>query len=97
MKGNVERFQPFTIPKQSCSLKGNLLFFAFISLPKNYMHNEVWGSVEILTEMPLGLLSFLQIPEKLITKFHFKNMGDQYFTLSSCKVSLERKLTMNFT
>ena len=34
------------------------MFFAFMSLPKNYMHNEVWGSVEILTEMPLGLLSF---------------------------------------
>ena len=40
--------QPHTIVKQICFPNGNVLFLSLFSLSKNWMHNVVWGCVEIL-------------------------------------------------
>ena len=39
--------QPHTIVKQICFPNGDVLFLLLFSLSKNWMHNVVWGCVEI--------------------------------------------------
>ena len=40
--------EPHTIVKQICFPNDNVLFLSLFSLSKNWMHNVVWGCVEIL-------------------------------------------------
>ena len=56
--------KPHTIVKQICFPNGNALSLSLFSLLKNWKHDEVWGSAEIL---PSALFSQDRLPDELIS------------------------------